>query len=169
MLGAITKTTDISTILDKQTQDILDIFDEVFRQLRQPPLLENPIFKPDNSWTDSFGSCFRTDKQDNKIDLLFFIGNFGVEFHIDRTSEMPCLSYEFIQNNGEAFRQVLVDIFTSHIETEYKGSKTVLRFFDNNDKQKKELTFYRGISLNFLYKSEYKRYKPIFSVDSFVG
>jgi len=93
--------------------------------------------------------------------MVFFIGDFGIEFHIDRTDELPEYSYKWIQNNKNKFRQDIIDIFTLEIETEYKGNKTILRFLDKSGKQKRQFTFSRGFGLPFLHKSEFRRYKPI--------
>ncbi|MCB2376676.1 hypothetical protein LGH70_03745 [Hymenobacter sp. BT635] len=140
--------------------DLISLFDEVFLTLGQKPLLHNPDFTLD--WELNEFRRFCSVPKRNRVKLAFELSPDGVSFWIDRTSEMPDVGYDFISNNREQFKELLLMIFGSSISVNYKGNRTTLYFIPADNILLATYTFHYGLLPSWFRPKTMRLYDPYF-------
>lgn len=114
--------------MKSELREILHLFDIVLTRLGEKNLLENSQFTIDRQlYADHFLRFYSVPKAD-RINIVFEMTSAGVTFWIDRTREMPDISYETISANPQSFEETIEMIFSSSIHAEYRGRRTILSF-----------------------------------------
>ena len=148
--------------IDTKAQNIVDLFDKVFKNLGQERLFENSEFRRENDLDfDNFKRFYSVDRPD-RIDLIFEISNSGLEFWIDNASEIPSWSHEQIAKNSSEVEEEIINLFANPIEVEKQGNKTTIRILNKDGQEIRNYRFYRGLGLPWLHRKSKTIYKPYF-------
>jgi hypothetical protein len=147
--------------MNSNLADIISLFDDTFLKLGQEPLSNNEEFTLDDLQSDFF-KRFHSVPKPNRVKLFFELSANGVSFWIDRTREMPDVSYDFISNNREQFKELLLMIFGSTISVDYKGSRTTLHFIGADNISLATYTFHYGLWPSWFSPKTTCFYNPYF-------
>jgi hypothetical protein len=96
--------------------------------------------------------------------LTFEISNDGLEFWLDRTSEIPSWSYRKIMDNKSSVQDEIYDLFVKPLEVEKQGNKTTIRVLTKEGDEIRNYKFYYGLGFPWLYRKSKVTYKPYFEV-----
>lgn len=140
---------------------LISIFDKVFGDLGQTPLLENEQFLLDELSFDKYLK-FNSKEKAGRIKIAFEITTAAVTFYIDRTSEIPEWTYAWIKENPLLFETEIKNIFSNTILIEYKGNKTIINLLNGTGQIIRIYKFYNGLFLNLFSKKVIYKYRPFF-------
>ena len=138
------------------------MFDRVFEQLEQKPLLVNPNFQIDNELNASHFLRFHAVEKDGRIKMMFEIATDRLTFWIDRTNEIPEWSIDFIKVRTSEVESQLRQLFESEIVVGYKGNKTLIQLLDKSGIESKSFTYFEGFRINWFSATKKKTFRPFF-------
>jgi len=148
--------------IDREVQNIIDSFNKVFKQLGQTPLLDNSNFRVDQEISYHRFIRFISVEKEGRIKLRFEVSESGLTFSIDRTSEIPEWSFDYIKSNRERIENELKLLFESIIEVEYKGHKTTIRLFDKEGAKTRQYKDSSILEINWFSRKTVAIYRPYF-------
>lgn len=140
------------------------MFDRVFEQLGQKPLLENPNFHIYNELKYDHFLRFHSTERDGRIKMMFEIVTDRLTFWLDRTNEIPEWSIEFIKEKKDEVERELKLLFESEILVEYKGNRTRIILLDKCGVELRRFSYYEGLYINWFSSTSKKKYKPYFKI-----
>ena len=150
--------------MEETIQNIVKLFNRVFEQLGQKPLLDNPNFILSEELKFDHSLQFTSVDKRDRIKMMFEIGTDRITFYIDRTNEIPEWPIEdFLKRRGEIERE-LIELFSKTIEVEHKGNRTIIRLLDKNGNVHKQYKYYQGFSINWFKVRTFRKFNPYFEV-----
>lgn len=148
--------------------EIMSFVDEVFAELGQPPILENPHFRICKEWAfkglHPSMVCFLSTDCDKRIRVLLEITFCELRLDLDRANECPIwIDIEDLKQNREYLKKQLLMIFGRPIIVTHKGNCTRFQICEPEGKVVANWKYYEGLSFSFLYrKSRIWHLKPFF-------
>lgn len=87
--------------MDKEVKIIIEIFNQIFLELNQKPLLENSEFKLEKQLDSDWFKRFYSVKKTNRPEMMFEISSSQLEFWIEGTNELPYWTIQEITSDTE--------------------------------------------------------------------
>lgn len=151
--------------VEVQLEEICSAIDRVFAKLGQEPLINNKEFFIDSQAVSDSFMRFCSIPKSGRIEVNLEITSAGITFWIDKTREMPDVSYNMIKENTGRFEELIEMMFTSIIHAEYKGQRTILSFINSiDDVIIGQFKFQSGLWPNWFSSRTTKIYEPYFEV-----
>ena len=149
---------------DPNVAHTLHLIDTALRTLGPFCLADEQVFALDKERSAPFYHRYvLVNPRPTYLMAWFEVATGGTGFYLDRSTEIPEWSYERIRDNPDAFQDEIRVLFASPILVEHQGTRTVLRLFGADGGQLRQFTFIQGVALNFLQKSRFMLYPPLFS------
>ncbi|MCA8831153.1 hypothetical protein [Hymenobacter pini] len=151
--------------MDTRLEEITAVFNKAFDKIGQAPLIGNTEFVVDNQSVSSYFMRVYSVPKPNRVEVSFELTSSGATFWIDKTREMPDVSYDMIKENAGRFEELIEMIFTSVIHAEYKGQRTILSFIHSIDSiMIGQFKFQSGLLPSCFSSKTAKIYEPYFEV-----
>ena len=145
----------------------LGLIDGALRTLGPFCLADEQVFALEKEISQAYYNRFvLVNPRPTHLMAWFEVATGGTSFYLDRSTEIPEWSYDWIRDHPDAFQEEIRLLFSSRILVEHQGTRTVLRLFGAEGVQLRQFTFTLvtlGLALNFLRQPRFTLYPPLFS------
>ncbi len=153
---------------DEQLLKNVELFDEVLKELGEPPILENKNFEATLNTSCCDLAIESTSESSNNLPIFIMFEGEYLRIDIDGIQESFEWSKKHIDKDRNSVKQLIKNLFSGYVLIDYRqGSGRFIQFFDLNgdyiDSQSRNITFHT-ITGRFLFrhKDNRKLYLPIF-------